>query len=238
MTPPQKKFENLPLSQKIDVTKNLMPYPALTLMVFLRRDLGYRLLNPTWLWGVTIVEIVIAVVLHPPNGRPNTLFDFAVVSCGLGMIQRLKRKRELAQGILQHSFYLGDSRLRFRWLPGFVKHNRRVERFVEPALFFLTGTILLLYQPLLGFWLVIAAACLRVVEADVYDKTRNRELDMMDSLIVSKGQSEVVEKFEGPTPGSTGSQMPEPKVPTGMADDIAAHIKRRKAKHFPTKPNP
>jgi hypothetical protein len=92
----------------------------------------------------------------------------------------------------------------------------------------------LFYLPLLGFWLAMAAACLRVFEAEVCEKEQNRELDLVDSLINSDIQGQVVEKFEG-VPSSPRQQTLESNVPTGMADDIHEHIKRRKAKQPPQK---
>ena len=235
--PPQKKFDDLPLGQKVEVARNLMPYPALTLMVFLRRDLGYRLVNPTWLWGVTVVEIVASVFFHicwNATG-PNLLFDFAVLSFAFGLYQRFKRKRELDSSVLQHSFYIGDSRLRFAGMPGFFLRKRRVERFIDPIVCFIIGTLLILaHQPLLGMWICMSAACLRVLEADVREKGQNRDLDIMDSLIVSEGQTKVVEKFEPPPAASPAGHRLDSHVPTGLADDIQEHIKRRKAKQTPT----
>lgn len=237
MPPPPKNFDELPLSQKVEVTRNLMPYPALTIMVFLRRDLGYRLMNPVWLWGVTVVEIVGSVLFHICSGAtgPNLLFDFAVVSFAFGIYRRFKSKRELDGGVLQHSFYIGDSRLRFAGMPEFFQRKRRVERFIDPVVCFIIGTLLILVrQPLLGFWIALSAACLRVLEGEVHEKGQNRDLDMMDSLIVSEGQAKVVEKFDSPPATSAAGHRLDSHVPTGLADDIQEHIKRRKAKQPPT----
>ena len=180
---------------------------------------------------MSLVEIVASVVF-PGGGRSKALFYFAIVSFALGMYQRFKRWQELKRGVRQHSFYIGNSRLSFPWLPAFFRRNRRVERFLDPILCLIFGTILLFYLPLLGFWLAMAAACLRVFEADIYEKEQNRQLDMVDSLIISDIQGQVVEKFEGP-PSSPAPQTLESNVPTGMAADIHEHIKRRKAKQQP-----
>jgi len=225
--PPPKKFEELPLGQRVQIVRNLMPYPALTVMVFLRRDLGYRIVNPVWMFGTMIFEIVASVLLHPPTGI-NTLFIFAIVSFSLGMFQRFKRWRELDRGVRQHSYYIGTSRFRFAWLPMFLQKNRRVERFIDPFICFIPGMVLLFYYPGIGFWLAMSGACLRVFEADVYEKEQHQNLDIVDGLIVSEIQGQVVEKFEdSPTNGKT---QPASGVPTGVGDDIHEHIKRRKAK--------
>jgi hypothetical protein len=108
------------------------------------------------------------------------------------------KTQSVNRGVRQHSFYLGTSRLNFAWLPAFFRQNRRVERFVDPISCFILGTILLLFLPLLGFWVLMSAACLRVFEGDVSEKEQNQNLDMVDNLIVSEIQSEIVEKFEEP----------------------------------------
>jgi hypothetical protein len=94
------------------------------------------------------------------------------------------------------------------------------------------GFFLLPVFHLLGFWLAGAGACVRVFEADIYERDTNRALDTVDNLIVAEMQSRVVEKFEGAA--EQAPQEFDPNVPTGMADDIQAHINRRKAKQTPT----
>jgi hypothetical protein len=78
----------------------LMRFPALTVMVFLRRDLGYRLLNPAWLIAGTGFLFVITVLTQPHNedANPIDLLFFALGALILGIYQRVKRWRELNRG--------------------------------------------------------------------------------------------------------------------------------------------
>lgn len=223
------KFEHTSLGKKMEGTQNLMPFVALTVMVILRKNLGYRLMKPSWLFGVTLVQIVASVII-PNGGRSDALFYFAWVTFALGLFHRFIGWRKIDRGVLQHSFYIGDSRLSFKWLPEFFRRKRRVERFIDPLVVLIIGIILLFFLPLLGFWLFMSAACVRVFELDIYERDTNRGLDAMDSLVMSEVQIKIVEKFERPP---SARPPPDASVPTGMADDIQEQIKRRKAKPTP-----
>ena len=78
----------------------LMRFPALTVMVFLRRDLGYRLLNPAWLIAGTGFLFVITVLTQPhtEGANPIDLLFFALGALILGIYQRVKRWREPNRG--------------------------------------------------------------------------------------------------------------------------------------------
>ncbi len=207
-----------------------MLYPALTVMVFLRRDLGYRIVNPKWLFGVALVEIVISLILHTP-GRLNVLFLFAVASLACGLIQRFKRWREVNRGVKQHSFYIGTSRFERAALPMFLRRNRRIARSVDPIVCVLTGLYLWQFFPAFGFWLFFAGMCLAGVEGEVHRNDRNQTLDMVDSIITSETQRDVVQEFEdNPKPRQTESIT---GIPAGLGDDIHNNLKRRKPKQPP-----
>ena len=226
MNQPQQKFEQRPLGQQIQTVRNLMPYPALPTMCILRPDLGYRLVNPAWLGPVTAVEIGLAVCFPPAGNGINPLFDFALVTFGLGIYQRFQGWRKIEAGINDHTFYMGTSRLRFSWLPEVFKKNRRCERFLDPILAFAVGTVLLPVWPLFGFWVCVTAACLRFFESEIYTKEKNERLNITDGMITSQIQAQVVEKFEGGS--AAGAQQPPAEVSTGMDDDILARINRKK----------
>jgi hypothetical protein len=231
----QPQFEHLPLGQQVQIVRNLMPYPALTVMVFLRRDLGYRILNPTWLFGITVFQLIIALIVRPNNGSslPSPLMVFAGLSFIIGMYQRFKRKRDFENRVRQHSFYLGTSILEFSWLPNFVRRNRRVARFGDPLFCFLLGTAFLFISAPLGFWLAFAGLCLRIFEDDVHKRELDHAMDIVDGLIVSENQSDVVEQFEELP---TGGQSPrfDPGVSAGLNDDIRGQLKRRASAQSPT----
>ena len=167
-----KRFNELPVSQGADLLRNALTFTPLTVISFLRRDVGFRNFTARALWGTTVVELVfvfIGQVFTTPNEtsfRLTPLLVFAVSSFACGIHQRRKRWQEFKRGVRQHSGYLGTSCLNFKWLPMFFRRNRRVERFLDPIFCFVLGTVLLFISPGLGYWLCICGAGLRVVEED------------------------------------------------------------------------
>ena len=208
----------------------LCQFPALSVMVFLRRDLGYRLLNPLSLIAVTGLLVVVSVLAQPGNAdaRPVFLIVFALCFFSLGMFQRLKRWRELNRDVRQHSYYIGTSPFDFHWLPMIFRRNRRLARFIDPLFCALIGAAFIPFSHALAMWLLFSAFCLRAYEYAIHKKERHLNLDTLDGLIVSEAQAETVERFE-PTPGAR-PQPPSSGIPTGMGQDVGEHIKRRKTK--------
>jgi len=207
----------------------IMQFPALTVMVFLRRDLGYRLLNPLALMAVTGFLSLISISAQPDNAdnQPVFLLLFAVMAFIVGMSQRLKRWQELNRGVRQHSYYIGTSCFEtIRWLPMFCRRNRRTARFIDPFVCIIIGAALFPVSRFLAMWLIFSGICLRSFEYVIHQRERNRNLDMIDSLIISEAQGETVERFEEP-PGAE-SQQPDPGIPTGIGDDIKSKIKKLK----------
>jgi len=220
---------NLSIWQQAENMQWMMKYPALTVMVFLRRDMGYRFLNPLHLLSMTGILAFISVSINSknPHAKPEHLFIFAVLALFLGGCQRTKRWRELKRGIVQHSYYIGTSPFDFRWLPNFIRCNRKIARFIDPIFCLLIGLVCLPVSSMLGLWLIFAGASLRAYEHAVHRKELNRNLDMLDSIIVSQVHSRTVEKFED-QPSAPQAQGPT-GIPTGLAPDIQKQIKRRNA---------
>ena len=230
MPPPGQQQNNLSFWQRAENTQWWMRYPALTIMVFLRRDMGYRLLNPQHLFTVNGILLAISVLIRPPNEQagPEALFWFSILAFVLGIGQRGKRLKEMKAGVVQHSYYIGTSPFDYRWLPDWCRRDRRMARFVDPVFFGLIGLACWPVSIMLCYWLMFAAICLRGYEHAVHRKELHRDLDMIDSLLDSQVHEKTVEHFEeqpAPQPQQTTTS-----VPTGLAPDIAEHIKRRKAK--------
>jgi len=210
-------------------SKWLMRYPAMTVMVFLRRDIGYRLLAPIPMIVMTGILMIVAAIIPPENqgAHPEFLFWFAMLSLFLSSCQRTKRWREFKKGVLQHTYYIGTSPFDYRWLPQFCRRFRRMARFADPFFCIFAGIVLLPESTALGFWLMIAGAALRIFEDLVFQKELNRDFDILDSVITSEVHSSTVEKFDDSAPHS-----PQPSsnaIPTGMAPDIEANIKKRRS---------
>jgi len=58
-------------AERYEFAKRLMEFPALTVMVFLRKDLGFRLLNPLRLLAVTVFLVVVSVFAQQGNADAN-----------------------------------------------------------------------------------------------------------------------------------------------------------------------
>jgi hypothetical protein len=215
--------------QDYQTAKWLMQFPALSLIVLYRRDLGYRLLNPANLLAVNGLLFVIGVLAQPGNEDASPIFlsIFAVLSFTCGMVQRVLRWLQLDTAARQHSEYIGTSPLAFRWLPAFLLNKRRIERFGDSFVWLAVGFAFYQVSHALGCYLVFASFCLRAFEFQVHCRERERDLDITDSLIVAEQHSRTAERFED-SPG-TGSPRSTGAVPTGLSADIQANLKRRKS---------
>ncbi len=213
------------MRRKIEIVESWAQFPALTLLVFLRRDLGYRMLNPVWLVGITLFMIAI-VGLASETRRPDDLLIFALATLTLGLYQRYNRWQEFCRGIQHHSYYIGTSFLeRFRW-PEFLRRDRRISRYLEPLLCGLIGVLLLPYTPTLAWWIIFSAICLRAVEHSVFRKELTRHLDTLDGLVNSEIQGQMVEHFSSPSAHEQAEAAQG--IPTGLGADIHERIKARK----------
>jgi hypothetical protein len=218
-------------AQQYAMAQAFMKFPALTLMVFLRRDLGYRLLNPLVLFAVFGVLAVIAILAMPGNeaARPVDLLIFAGLGFFSGLAQRFRRWREMERNVRQHSYYIGTSPFDQHWMPVFFRRHRRTARILDPVVCAAIGLALLPFSRALALWLIFSAFCLRAHEDGIFNRERNEQLDTSDSLIESEIQGQTVESFSQP-PDPNQNPPAEPSVPTGLGDDIQTHLKRRQKK--------
>src|ERR1017187_10414223 len=226
LQPPEKPS----FTQKLATAQSWTRLPALTIIVVLRRDLGFRLLNPLPFFAMTGILALVAILAMPgsPNGGPLAMLLFAVLSFICGMSQRMDRWRELNRNVRSHSYYLGSSPFDYKWLPEFCRRNRRVARFFDPIFCALVGYVLLPSLPALALWLVFAGLCLRVFEDAVFIRERNRELDISDSLIISQRCALVIDQTEHT---ATKNQPPQQGIPAGLGPDIAGKVNIRKMKN-------
>src|SRR5665647_1999927 len=97
------EFDRMSLAEKSNVIKALLICPALTAIVFFRRDIGARLLAPRI--GITTVLLMLACAFIPPSAQPSHLFFFALSSLYIGTVQRFRRWQEFRKRVPQHSYY-------------------------------------------------------------------------------------------------------------------------------------
>jgi len=230
MAQPPQKYEEMPFWEKYEFLKWMSRFPALTVMVFLRRDLGYRALNLLALVLMTAILLALASDAKPVN-RPQDLMIFAVVMFLLGLTQRIGRWRQFRQGVRQHSYYIGTSPFDFRWLPGFIRNERRIARYVDPLVCIVIGFALIRYSVCLALWLLFAGVALRAYEDAVYKRELRQRLDTIDGLVVSEIQADTVERFSDQT--AVKPQQQRTGLPTGLGNDIHERIKSRKSKRVP-----
>ena len=209
----------------------LTRFPALTVIVLLRGDVGYRLLEPKHLFATNGLLAFVAYLFHEtyPEGHLEWLFLFAIFSCLSGLTQRTKRWTEYKKGLFSHSFYIGTSGFEVLPLPKCFKRERRLGRIADPLCCAATGYALLPTCHALALWLLFSAMCLSVYEAAVYQKELNKKLDVLDGLRESNIHTRDVETFEqAPPPQKPTKSHSQVGIPTGIGPDIATQIKRRK----------
>jgi hypothetical protein len=216
--------------ESYETAKWLMQFPALSVMVFFRHDLGYRLLDPLRVLGITIFLIFFGVLAEPGNeaAGPIALFYFGLGFFVLAMAQRIRRWFQFNRAIRQHSYYIGTSPLAFRWLPEFMHRNRRVARFLDPLFCALVGLACYPLSHALTCWLLFSAFCLRAYEHMIHERDRNLEMDSIDGLIHAERQGQTMEQFENVQEARPQNQATG--IPTGLGPDVREHIQRRKTK--------
>jgi hypothetical protein len=215
----------------------LVQFPALTIMPWLRWDLGFRMVSPIRTIPVFVFLIVVGTFASQGNEdtNPQALVVFAILTLAISLCQYLKRWIDYARKVKQHSYYLGTSRFHFKRTPAFLRRERRLERFLDPILAAILGVAIFPLSHALGAWLVISGLCLRSYEYAIYIRDRNLSLDIMDGMDRSEQQSQIVEEFE--TKSAWHKDPNTNGLSTGLDEDterqITISLKRRKAK--PTK---
>jgi hypothetical protein len=206
----------------------LFGVPAMTVMVFLRKEIGYRLIKPSLIAFITFVLLAYAVGVNlvayafgrafsgTPSG--NTAFfqvsayrpQFAVLIFALLFLFLAvrHRRRGWAMAILNdwHTMSRGASWIKDKALPS--TSELKIQRFVEPLVCFVVGLLLLFASLSLGLWVMFSGVALWIVEAIVYDIALNRMLDEHDARVEAKWSNEArkmgKEAREGLTARDTG----------------------------------
>lgn len=225
----RESWDDLTIFQKMEVMQGLASYPAMTAMLFLRRGLGHRFLSPVGIFLTVFAMFVIA-----EYARDTHYYDALQVFAGLmllcGLAERSQRLKEIKRGQWQHTRYIGDSRLAFRWVPEWLKRNRRVERFIDPLVWIALGVGAYQFSPVLGGWMVFSGLCLRVFEAAVHQRDQERDMDTFDALVEAQVQSDTVERLTTPPPEAPSQIVESGTVPTGLGADIEQQVKDRQAR--------
>jgi hypothetical protein len=182
MTP---QNNNLSYWQRAENAQWILRFAALTVMPWLRDDIGYRLLNPVHILCMNGSLALLGLYMQPihPDQRPALLTFFAVCTLILSIAQRAKRARAMKRGVHQHTYYIGTSMFDFRWLPESYRRNRIAARVFDPPACILAGLFCLQGSKMLGGWLIICGFTLRIYEDAVRRDRIKNDLDLLDGLI-------------------------------------------------------
>jgi len=246
----QMNMREMSMGQKIDLVAGILSYPALTILIFCRRRVGFRTIRP-----FQLVLMFLLMQSIPPifsqhctlvngcsGGSPNSeaFSYFTWVMLIVGFVQRWIRWRELASGKPWHSYSRGISYFEFISriplpIPGF----RRIPitfiyRIVDAVA---VACIAMLIGGIPGFhglaqWLFFSAMCMLFVENYVYDKQLDRELDLLDAMVEGEMHSRLVQKFSGVAQGQVVSPGlgDTAGIPTGIGPDIVRQVEARRTK--------
>ena len=194
-----------------------MEFPALTVMVFLRKDLGFRLESAPAACRHRLPGCCVSVFAQQGNSdaNPMMLLFFALAFFVLGIVQWINAWFRLNRGVRQHSYYIGTSLYEFRRLPEFIHRNRRFSRFIDPLLCMLAGLVFYPISHAMTAWLFLSALSLRTIEYAVHQKYRDMDLDTIDGMIMAERQGQTVEYFLENAEG-TAQRPQSPGIPTGL----------------------
>src|ERR1700691_4771807 len=172
MPNPNQKLEDMTWLEKIDLIRTFSLFPAITVMVFIRRKIGFRMMKPTWLVILTIIMLLVPVIFKAAAAPFGFLMAiYALAMLGLGLWQRWQRWCELCRGERWHTFSPGVLYLETLPLPPFFKSHRRVNRFLDPAAVAIIALIIgIVLSHGLGIWLMFSAFFFYVYEQNLYEK--------------------------------------------------------------------
>jgi hypothetical protein len=226
--------------QKIDSIAWLMQFPAITVMVFLRRKIGYRQLSPTKLVIMALVlffgprvmntflgTFTFGVVTVRADGLIWQLL-FAVVMLIVGLVQRQLRWRAIRKGIRWHTYSRGVS-----WFDFLPIRQDLIYRVIDPVVGCAVGWVISdMLSPALGTWIMFSSLALWFLEQYSYDKQLDHALDNLDSLVEADVHSELVQHFtQGPAVAKQRHHLTETAgIPTGLGPDVERLIAQRQSR--------
>ncbi|HEX8474589.1 MAG TPA: hypothetical protein VF666_11190 [Pyrinomonadaceae bacterium] len=179
---------------------------AKTIVVFFRCDFGERYFNISDFFGASLTFMIYAgaVLLFLPTNTRGAEFAGNPANSGqalgvfflcfllMSIYHRLAALIQKLGGRSRwHSRYGGTSYLRILTALPFVGIYF-VQRFVEPLIALVVGSILFNLSPPLGAWFVFAALCLAATEQLAYTRARNRVLDAIDAQIEAEHLGEAI----------------------------------------------
>jgi hypothetical protein len=240
--PSQQQNQDLTQSEKMKIVQYLAIFPAITIMVFMRRKVGFRMLKPSWLITMAFLLWFIGGLssMIPFGQPPGFIYDrFPMLLLAVGFLQRYRRWRELCNGERWHTMSPGISYFELLPLPAILRSHRRTYRFLDPfACFAFSMFFGVFFSRPLARWFAFSSFALFIFEQTLFEKQLDRDLDILDGLVTAEVQAETVEHFAGPQPDEEQRSLEETAgIPTGVAFDIHKQIELRRAKERAAAPD-
>jgi hypothetical protein len=182
-------FQPISFSEPLARPSGFIVLPALSLIVFLRRNVGWRLIRPWWIFALTLFLVFFPIfpdwggALFRVAGMEFTatgLFGLTMASLAAWHFNAHFGRRKRGESFA-HGFHSGDPLLAFLPLPRFV-----LVILIEPLLAFYAGWSLNHYRPVfyggLGLWLMVSAVALALfgLQEGRYNFRRGADMDDMD----------------------------------------------------------
>lgn len=216
----------LSLHQKTDLARAIIVLPSLSVIVFLRRRIGFRLLDSGWYVAVAIVVFLISQFTFDASRKfPHAMDWYALAILLFGAFHRAVAWFQFRKGTQPHSYSSGISIMQTRGTRPFVVRHNLINRIFDPLFAAAIGiTIREAISAPFGNWLICAAVSLFCYELFIQSNTANRELDTADGLMEVSIQSKSVERFKGTANAATSRA--DTGIPTGLGADILPNDER------------
>jgi hypothetical protein len=229
------RYDDLTLGEKMKIVQYLAIFPAITIMVFIRRKIGFRMLKPSRLIGMAFfLWFINGITSMIPFGQPAGFIfqEFPWVMLAFAFLQRQLRWRELCKGIQWHTLSPGISYLEFLPLPSALRAHRRIYRFLDPAACFIFSMFFgIFFSQALARWIAFSSVALFIYEQTLFEKQLDRDLDILDGLVAADVQTETVKHFTGPQSEEDHRTLSDTAgIPTGVAFDIHRQIELLRVK--------
>ncbi|MBS1724655.1 MAG: hypothetical protein JSS66_17060 [Armatimonadetes bacterium] len=208
-------------------------FPALTLMVFMRRRIGLRLLSPARIIRTFVLiqlYAVFAVFLLGGSALDIRIVQgFSFVFLLIAAAQYWRSWRAFNRGSDLHTLSSGFSHLETGHIPNFLRYHRRIYRIGDPLFCLAVACYAWIVCPPLGLWIGLASLSLRMFEQARYEAALTRDFEIVDSMAEAKIQQDTAEFFSKPKARNTTNQPPNDRVglPTGIGPDIELQIAQR-----------
>jgi hypothetical protein len=90
----------------------------------------------------------------------------------------------------------------------------------------------------LAQWIAFSSFCLFIYQQALFELQLDRDLTMLDNIILAEVQSETVDRFTGPQPSEVERTLEETAgIPTGVSLDIRKQIETRRVKQRKSTPD-